>query len=173
MTKTGTKIARLVAVLITALIGVAIGAVLLWIVNAGLVGKTLYILFIVLGIITVISTLPGFITSIQNVKQKYGVLNLVLTSVSMALGLLMIFAQQYIAWLVAVYLLVFPIIRIVLAKDRFAQTRTEAPLLILGILVLVLGIGGATSLVFQIAAWVMIALSALYAVVGSISAFRD
>lgn len=173
MAKTSTKIARLIAVLVAALIGVAIGVVLLWIVKADLVGKALWVIFLVLGIITVISTLPGFITSIKNVKQKYGVLNLVLTSVSMVLGLMMIFAQQYIAWLVAIYLLVFPIVRIVLAKDHFAQTRTEAPLLILGIIVLVLGIGGATNLVFTVAGWIIIALSALYAVVGAVSAFKN
>lgn len=173
MANTGNKIARLVAVLIAALIGIAIGMVFLWVVKEGYVNTAIWIMFIVLGILTVISTLPGFITAIKNAKQKYGVLNIVLTSISLALGLMMIFAQQYIAWLVAIYLLVFPIIRIVLAKDHFAQTRTEAPLLILGIVVLLLGVGGATSLIFTIAGWVIIALSAIYAIFGSIAAFRN
>lgn len=170
MANVGNKIKNLIIVLLSTAIGVGIGSVLLWVVNADLVGKALWIMFLVLGIITVISTLPGLITAIQNVKQKYGILNVVLSSVSMVLGLMMIFAQQYIAWLVAIYLLVFPIIRIVLAKDHFAQTREEAFLLILGIVVLVLGIGGATNLVFTVAGWIIIALSAIYGVFGVISA---
>ena len=169
MANTSTKIARLIAVLIAALIGGGIGAVLLLVETATL----LWLIFVILGIFTVISTLPGFITSIQNAKQKYGVLNIVLTSISLALGLMMIFAQQYIVWLVAAYLLVFPIIRICLAKDHFAQTRNEAPLLILGIVMILVGFGTLTSVLFTVAGWVIIALSAIYAVFGAISEFKS
>ena len=168
MANTGTKIARLISVLIAALIGCAIGAVLLLIDTNTL----LWLIFVILGIFTVISTIPGFITAIKNAKEKYGVLNIVLTSISLALGLMMIFAQQYIVWLVAAYLLVFPIIRICLAKDHFAQTRTEAPLLILGIVMILVGFGTLTSVLFTVAGWVIIGLSALYAVLGAISSFR-
>ena len=173
MANTGNKIARLVAVLVAALIGVAIGTVLLWVVKEGYVNTAIWVMFIVLGILTVISTLPGFITAIKNVKQKYGVLNIVLTSISLVLGIVMIFEQKYIPWIAAIYLLVFPIIRIVLAKDHFAQTRNEAPLLILGIVVLLLGVGGATSLIFTVTGWVIIALSAIYAIFGAIASFRN
>ena len=169
MAKTSTKIARFIAVLIAALIGCAIGALLLWVDTSTL----LWVIFVVLGIFTVISTLPGFITSIKNVKKKYGVLNLVLTSISLVLGIMMIFAQQYIVWLVAAYLLVFPIIRIVIAKDHFAQTRTEAPLLILGIVMILVGFGTLTSVLFTVAGWTIIALSAIYFIFGTISSFKN
>ena len=172
MSNIGSKTARLVAVLVAALIGIAIGVALVLVAKSGLIEKIMWVFFVVLGILTVISTLPGFITAIKNAKARFGVLNIVLTSVSLALGLIMIFAQQYIAWLVAAYLLVFPIVRIVLAQNRFAQTRTEAPLLILGIVVLLLGIGGAASLLVSIAGWVIIALSIIYAIFGSFAAVR-
>ena len=122
MANVGNKVKNLIIVLLSTAIGVALGCVLLWIVNAGYVDKALWIMFLVLGILISISSLPGFITAIQKVKEKHGVLNLVLSAVSLVLGLMMIFAQQYIAILVAIYLLAFPIIRIVLAKDHFAQT---------------------------------------------------
>lgn len=173
MTNVGNKVKNLIIVLLSTAIGVALGCVLLWIVSADYVAKALWIMFLVLGILISISSLPGLITAIKNIKQKHGVLNLVLSSVSMALGLMMIFAQQYIAWLVAIYLLVFPIIRIVLAKDHFAQTCEEAFLLVLGIVVLVFGVGGATSIVFTVAAWIIIGLSAIYGILGLISALKS
>lgn len=173
MANVGNKVKNLIIVLLSTAIGVALGCVLLWIVRAGFVSTALWIMFMVLGILISISSLPGFITACKKVKEKHGVLNLVLSAVSLALGLMMIFAQQYIAILVAIYLLVFPIIRIVLAKDHFAQTCEEAFLLVLGIVVLVFGIGGATNIVFTVAGWIIIGLSAIYGILGLVSALKS
>ncbi len=173
MANVGNKVKNLIIVLLSTAIGVALGCVLLWIVRAGFVSTALWIMFLVLGILISISSLPGFITACKKVKEKHGVLNLVLSAVSLALGLMMIFAQQYIAILVAIYLLVFPIIRIVLAKDHFAQTCEEAFLLVLGIVVLVFGIGGATNIVFTVAGWIIIGLSTIYGILGLVSALKS
>lgn len=173
MANTGTKVARLIAVLIEALIGIAIGAVLLWFVNAGLVDKVLWITFLVLGVVVMIFAIPGFIDSIRNVNQKNGVLNLILSIIPLLLGVIMIFAQQYIAWLVAIYLLIIPIINVLLSKEHIARLVAELPKMILGIIVLVLGIGGASGLIFTVAGWIIIALSAIFAVLGSIGALKS
>ena len=173
MANVGNKIKNLIIVLLSTAIGVGIGCALLWVVKEGLIDKALWIMFLVLGILISISSLPGLITAIQNVKQKHGVLNLVLSSISMVLGLMLIFAQQYVFWLVAIYLLVFPIIRIVLAKDHFAQTCEEAFLLVLGIFVLVFGLGTVTSTLFAVAAWIVIGLSAIYGILGIFSALKS
>ena len=173
MANTGTKVARLIAVLIAALIGCAIGGAILWIVNAGLLGEAIKWIFIALGIIVVISTIPALVSSIKHVKEKLGWLSLVLSIVSMALGIVMIFEQQYLPIIVGLYLLAFPIIRIVLAKDHFGQTRSEAPLLILGILVILLGFGTMANVLFTVGGWVIIGLSAIYAIFGTISALKN
>lgn len=173
MANVGSKIARLVAVLVAALIGCAIGGVILWLVNEGLTDTVIRWIFIILGIIVVITTIPTLISSIKHVTEKLGWLSLTLSIISMVLGVVMIFEQQYLPIIVGAYLLVFPIIRIVLAKDHFAQTGREAPLLILGILVLLLGFGGMVNILFTVGGWVIIGLSAIYAVFGAINALKN
>ena len=169
MSNPNNKVSGAVALAISTLIGIAIGSVLLWIVSANLLATAIYWVFVALGIFVVISTVPALISSIKGIKEKLGWFSLTLSIISMILGIIMIFEQHYLPVIVGIYLLAFPIIRICLAKDHVSQTRKEAPTLILGILVLLLGFSALVETLVVVGGWVIIALSAIYAILGAIN----
>ncbi len=123
--------------------------------------------FALIGVIMVLSSIPGLISGIASIKQKKGVLDLIFSLVTMVLGgclafygvCMIIIASVILSlpgelvgtvmtigsilrWvlggLIALYLIVLPIISIIVAKQKFMQFKAELVKLILGALLLVL-----------------------------------
>lgn len=125
--------------------------------------------FALIGISLVLTTVPNLICGIVNVKQKKGKFDLIFSIVTMVIGvalaiygiigvLAMLGVQSAVLpplvgtvigilrWvlcgLIALYLIILPIIRIIKAESKFMQLKAELVKMIFGVLIVVLLICG-------------------------------
>ena len=98
--------------------------------------------------------------------------DLVCSILGIGLGVAMIFYQgSILVALVAIYLIVFPIVRVILADQKVEQLKREAMRIILGVVLLVFVpvlVGAAFQIVhllLVISGWVVIILSALFGLI--------
>ncbi len=146
---------------ITAIIGIVLGLLLIFIDTNAL----LTLVFVVMGVITVVGSLPGVLRGIGEIASPQGKAMLLLSSISLILGLLMIFWNNGILMiLLGVYMLLFPVVNILLATDKLVQLTAEAPKLIIGFVLILLGPAGTFGLLFDIAGGVLILLSVLHVI---------
>lgn len=92
---------------------------------------------IIAGIIVIISNIPALINGALNAKKMSGVVDLIFAALGIVLGCMMIFVQgTVITVLVSVYLIAFPIIRILLSGAWRDQIKKEWLRILIGILLL-------------------------------------
>lgn len=141
------------------LFGVLLGILLI----AMPVESLLKIVFIVVGIITFFYQIPGLAMGLAHIDTGAGKLAVVLSLISMAFGVSMIFFHSTVLMIIlGVYLVVLPTLQILLSKNRSLQWKAELPKIILGIVLLIVGPASALSLLFDVAGWVIIGLSVIY-----------
>lgn len=164
-------IARIAVMVIGILVGVLL-LVLGGILTPETVGAIIHWGLIIYGIIIIIGNIPGLISGIANVHKAAGVFDLICSVLGIALGVAMIFYQgSILVALVAIYLIVFPLIRVLLANKKGEQLKRELVRIILGVVLLVFVpslVGAAFTLVhllLVIGGWVVIALSTLFGVI--------
>lgn len=172
------KKGKIVSRVISMVIGVLVGVLLLILasfVGPDTVDTIIRIGLIVYGVLIIIGNIPGLIAGIRNLNTSEGVLNLIFSILGIALGGVLIFYRsQVLVWIIALYMIVFPIIRIVVAKTgtRGEAFRRELLRMILGVVILVFlpGFTAATSIVIhwvlKIVGWVIIALTVLLGAVS-------
>lgn len=164
-------IARIVVMVIGILVGVLL-LVLGGILTPETIGTIIKWGLIIYGIFIIIGNIPGLISGIANVNKAAGVFDLICSILGIALGVVMIFYHgSILVALVAAYLIVFPLIRVLLAKQKVEQLKRELVRIILGVVLLVFVpslVGAAFTLVhllLVIGGWVVIALSTLFGVI--------
>ena len=164
-------VARVVVTVISILVGVLL-LVLGGILTPDTVANIIKWGLIIYGILIIIGNVPGLILGIANVKKPAGVFDLICSILGVGLGVALIFYQgSILVALVAVYLIVFPVIRVCLAGEKMEQFKRELLRMILGVVLLVFLpslVGAAFTLVhllLVIGGWVVIALSALFGVI--------
>lgn len=164
-------IARIAVMVIGILVGVLL-LVLGGILTPETVGTIIKWGLIIYGVIIIIGNIPGLISGIANVHKAAGVFDLICSVLGIALGVAMIFYQgSILVALVAIYLIVFPLIRVLLANKKGEQLKRELVRIILGVVLLVFVpslVGAAFTLVhllLVIGGWVVIALSTLFGVI--------
>ena len=164
-------VARVVVTVISILVGVLL-LVLGGILTPDTVANIIKWGLIIYGILIIIGNVPGLISGIANVNKPAGVFDLVCSILGVGLGVALIFYQgSILVALVAVYLIVFPVIRVCLAGEKMEQFKRELLRMILGVVLLVFLpslVGAAFTLVhllLVIGGWVVIALSALFGVI--------
>ena len=162
---------------ISMILGVLIGVALVLIGTVVKAETLINVALIVWGVIIIISNVPGLIGSIVRIKEKGSVFGLIISIVGILMGVALILGKAYdiLTIIVAIYMLVFPIIRVVLAKGNWGeQLKREALRIALGVVLLVFGgvlIGaGLTVLnvVLTVIGWVVIALAAVFGLVDII-----
>ena len=167
---------RIASRVISMILGILMGAVLV-ILGSVIKAETLvWLALVVWGVIVIIGNIPGLIYAIANIKTKGAIFDLVASAIGILLGLGLIFSQsQVITVILAVYMIVFPVIRIVLAKSAWAeQLGREILRIILGVVLLVFGgtilaVGYTIlNLILSIIGWVIIALSVILGAVAII-----
>ena len=157
------------AALIFAIPGLMIGLLLL-LVPTDLLLK---LLFVVMGVITVISSIPGVIIGIASFSQRGGKLSLLGSLISAAVGFLMIFNHSTILMVVlGVYMILLPVLNVILAEKHLTQLKAELPKLVIGVLLVLLGPARTLDMLFRIAGWVVIAITLVGAILLFISACR-
>ena len=146
-------------VLIFSLLGLLAGILLI----ALPVELLLKIVFVIVGVITVVCNLPMVFAGLSNLGSRSGQVSLVLSLISVVFGVLMIFFHSTVlVILVGVYLLILPLVEILIAKERGAQLRAELPKLILGVVLVVVGPARGASILFDVAGWIIVLLTAVY-----------
>ena len=144
-----------------AILGVLVGVLLIAIPT----GFLLSLVFVLMGIMTVIFNLPPFLGALAKNDEPGNRSTLILSSISLAIGILLIFWHTSLLMIVlGVYMIAFPIIRIVQAADRAEKTKKELPRLILGAVLLILGPASLLDILFDIAGGLIILLSLFYLV---------
>ncbi|MGM9682635.1 MAG: DUF308 domain-containing protein, partial [Eubacteriales bacterium] len=155
----------LATVLGIGVVGILAGIIIFIIPAAAL----LNFLCIVLGILTLFSGVPMLIRAIMNIKQKGGIFDIVMSALTVAFALALIFSRNFLVMIVCgVYLIALPLVRIVLSDEKKLQFKNELPSLIIGIVMVIAGPGKAVDFLFNIAGIVIIVLSAAYIVYGLI-----
>lgn len=176
-----TKKNVLANIIVSLIIGVILGAVLVVLASVLTFGELLKWGLIIIGIITVISNVAPLINGIMNIKTAQGVLDVVFAALGIILGVMLIFAQgtvlgKILPIILAIYLIIFPVIRIILAKSAWKdQIKKEWVRILIGVLIIAFlpAIFGAMSdiftLVLLIAGWGVIGLSVLLFVLSLVS----
>ncbi len=169
----------LVARIIVMVIGVLVGVLLLVlgsILTVDTVNTIIKWGLIIYGVFIIIGNIPGLVSGIANINQTSGVVDFVCSVLGIALGAAMIFYQGAIlVGLVAAYLIVFPLVRVLLADQKMEQLKRELVRIVLGVVLLVFVpalVSAAFTLVhllLVIGGWVVIALSVIY---GAIEIIR-
>ena len=158
---------------ISMILGVLVGVALV-ILGSVIKAETLvWLALVVWGVIIAIGNIPSLIYAIANIKSTGAVFDLVMSLVGILLGVGLIVSQnKVITVILATYMIVFPIIRIVLAKSNWGeQLKREALRIILGVVLLVFGgtLLGASytilNLLLKIIGWVIIALVVVFGAV--------
>lgn len=130
-------IARIAVMVIGILVGVLL-LVLGGILTPETIGAIIHWGLIIYGIIIIIGNIPGLISGIANIHKAAGVFDLICSILGIALGVAMIFYQgSILVALVAIYLIVFPLIRVLMANKKGEQFKRELLRIVLGVLLLV------------------------------------
>ncbi|MBQ2734820.1 MAG: hypothetical protein IJF33_03215 [Clostridia bacterium] len=156
------KKTTLAGVLIFGLFGLLIG-ILLIALNADFL---LNVVFVVMGVITILYNIPGIALGLTGIRTRFGVVSLIFSLVSVAIGLLMIFWNTGVLMVVlGVYMIVFPLVQILLAKEKLLQLKVELPKLIVGVVLLLIGPARAIGTVLDLAGWIVLVLTAVYVII--------
>lgn len=144
-----------------ALIGLAIGLLLIilpveWLLKA---------VFVIAGGATILCNLPGLVSGLLHFSTRAGQIAVMITGISIFIGFLMIFFHSDILMIVlGVYLLVLPMVRILISRDRGRQFKIELPKMLLGLVLVLIGPGKALEVLFDIVGWVLTVLTVAYVV---------
>lgn len=164
-----TKNNRIANRVITMILGTLPGVILVILGAVVDVGALLGLAMVVWGVITIISNIPMLVYSIANIQRRGAVFDLVIAVGGILLGVGYIVSQnQVITLLLAAYMIIFPTIRIILAKsNRKEQLKREMIRIILGVVLMVFGgtllaVGEKVlKLLLTVIGWVIIGLSLL------------
>ena len=144
-------------------IAAGIGALIGLLLIAIPVGFLLDIVFFMMGIATVVVSLPALISLLPLRHTKVGRVSLICTAFIVFAGFLMLFWHSSILLIVVgIVMIVQPILAIVSASDRQARLKSELPKLIIGTILILLGPAGTLDVLFDIAGAGLIVLSILY-----------
>lgn len=149
--------------------GLLIGAGVLVLKFPQIFGFVLSAAYTLIGISLILTTIPNLVSGIASFKQKKGKFDLILSIVTMIVGVtlaiyggisllliigirmisiprIIVILMSVLEWvlcgLIALYLIILPIIRIVKAEQKFMQLKAELVKMIFGVLILVLLICG-------------------------------
>ena len=153
--------------LLTAVVGVALGVLLL--VLRPYAREIFDILLIVMGLLTVVANLPPLVMSIASIKRPGEWINLAVAALSVLFGvLLMLLRGELFLLLLGVFFILLPLLRVILVEEHGKQLRRELPKMLMGVALITLSLAEwerTTLLVLGIA---VIACSILYFVRGMI-----
>ncbi len=153
-------------ILFAAALGILLGLFLL-LVNVSFLLK---VIFVVIGLFTVLTNLPGLLLGMTTWQSKEGKLLVLLSLFAIVIGVMMMFLHNGVLMIVlGIYFIISPLLRVLFpshdggnSQDRMARLRSELPKLILGVVMLLLGPAAAVSMLFRVAGWVVIALTVIY-----------
>ena len=136
---------------------------------AFLSGIVFDVILIVCGILTLLSGIPHFLGAVIELadKKKLAIFDLIIAAITVVVGIMLIFYRNEIfVTLIGAYLIVFPLIRTLIAEKKAEQLKLELPSMILGVALLIVAPRGLIHILGKIAGAFIIVLSVVYIVVG-------
>ncbi len=124
---------------ITLIVGLLFGGLIILLSQILNIAALIKWALIIAGIFTVIGNIPSLVVGLANANKARGTIECLFSLIGIVLGFMMIFMQGTVmTFILAGYLIVFPILRIALAgKENFAfQIRKEWLKIVVGILLL-------------------------------------
>lgn len=180
--QTNQKKVFVTASILLALIGVALGAVLLVLaalLKPDTVDNIVRGVMIVCGIVTVIGNIPGLVSGISNMKQSIGIVDLITSTLGILFGVMLIVYQgRTLAVVIGIYLIVFPLLLILFSKNKKAAFKANWPRMALGAAILILlplivwTVFETVHIILTVLGWAVIGLSVLLGIIGVIRALR-
>lgn len=161
------KKASLISTIVIGAIGILVGVMFAFLANVALT-----VICIICGVLTLLSGIPQLVGAVSGLikKEKLAIVDLIMSIVTVAVGLMLIFSRnELIMIIVGAYLIVFPVVRILIAKEKMAQLKSELLAIILGVALVLIGPGAALGFIFKIAGAVVIVFSVIYIVFGILS----
>lgn len=126
-------------------------------------GFLIDLVFFVMGIATIVVSLPALISLLPLRHTRVGRVSLICTAFMVFAGFLMIFWHSNILLIaVGVVMIVQPIIAIATANDRQSRLKSELPKMMIGLILVLLGPANTVEILFDIAGIGLIVLSILY-----------
>ena len=120
-------------------------------------------IFIVVGLITVLGSIPGILIGYAAISSSFGRLELLSSFVSLLLGVVMIFWHSEVVMIVVgAYLVVLPLINLLIALVRGGRWVAELPKIILGAILLLIGPAETFAIMLDVAGWIVIGVTALF-----------
>ncbi len=163
------KQTTLASILIFACLGLLAGTLLILIPTNFL----LNVIFIVMGILTILYNIPSLAAGLVAIQTKMGIITVLLSLVSIVTGFLMIFWHADLLMIfLGAYMVIFPLVEILLSDDKGQRLKTELPKIIIGLVLLLVGPSTVMNVMFDVAGWIVIALTALYVVVILLAQLR-
>lgn len=145
--------------LVIAGVGALIGLLLITIP----VGFLLDVVFFIMGIATIVVSLPALLSLLPLRGTKVGNVSLICTALMVFAGFLMLFWHSSVLLvIVGVVMIAQPILSIASVADKTARLKAELPKLIIGVILVLLGPANAIDILFDIAGVGLIVLSILY-----------
>jgi len=170
MKTTQTKSFFWTQLLTTALLGALLGILLIVL----SVSFLLKVIFVVMGIMTILSAIPMLAFGLSNLSDRAGRMSFAFSLLSILMGIVMIFWHSDILLIiVGVYFLIFPIVEILAARDRAARAKSELPKMILGVVLLLLEPARTLDILFDVAGYVVLGLTALSVLISLITYFTS
>ena len=165
MKKTATEQSFWAGIVTVLLISIVLGVLLI----ALPVDFLLKVIFVIMGIVTVLSAISGVSFGLTYFDRREGKLSLISSGISLIVGILMIFWHNSLLMiLLGVYLLVLPIVEILLATDRAKQLKTELPKMVVGVVLLLVGPAKTVGMLFDIAGWLVLLAGVLWSAVSAV-----
>ncbi|MBE6552867.1 MAG: hypothetical protein E7666_00835 [Ruminococcaceae bacterium] len=163
------KQTTLASILIFACLGLLAGMLLILIPTNFLIN----VIFVVMGVLTILYNIPGFAAGLVAIHTKMGIVTVLLSLISIVTGFLMIFWHADLLMIfLGAYMVIFPLVEILLSEDKSQRLKTELPKIIIGLVLLLVGPSTVMNVMFDVAGWIVIGLTALYVVVILIAQIR-
>lgn len=171
-------IARVTGTVMGALLG-ALVLVLAAILKPETVSAIIHWTLVICGVFTVISNVPGVISGIGNLNTTDGMVDFISAMLGILLGFaLVLFQNTVLVVIIGAYLILFPLLRVLMAADKGQQLRREVWRMAMGVLLLVflpLLFDAASRIVhilLVVVGWAVIAFSLVIGVVGIVRIVR-
>ncbi len=130
-------------------------------------------IFIIVGVMTVLGSIPGVLLGYAASSSSFGRLELLSSLVSMLLGVVMIFwHSEVVVLVVGVYLVVLPLINLLVALVRGGRWVAELPKMILGAILILIGPVETFAIMLDVAGWIVIGVTALFVLAAIVFACR-
>lgn len=135
----------------------------------------LTILSIVFGVLVIIFSLLPFIESCKNLKYKtqVAISQFISSLMRVIFGLLLIFCQGALTIVIGILMLLFSLIDICLAKEKWLnELRNQLPAIVLAILLLFFGFGPLLNILLMVFGWIFIICSIIIFVLTLLKYFK-